>query len=243
MVPADSSDFLTIEHLSHQMGAFTLGPIDLELGHGQCTALVGGNGAGKSTLFQCISGLIRPNTGRISVSGSPLATLQNRAQLAYLPERFTPPHYLTGQEYLDYFSALCGARPNSYDELLDMLALEAPMLSKPVRKLSKGTAQKLGIAAVLAVNRPLLLMDEPFSGLDPEARQGLRAAMGAYTRRGGCLFFSSHLFEGMDEYVSRMLILHHGQIRFDGTPSSCREEVGEAALDRAFLRHLGSAAT
>jgi ABC-2 type transport system ATP-binding protein len=240
MVPADSSAFLSIENLNHRLGAFSLGPIAVVLNRGECTALVGGNGAGKSTLFQCISGLIKPGTGQITLSGASISDPQNRRQLAYLPERFSPPHYLTGHEYLGYFSALCGVQHNSYDELLSTLELDPSMLSKPVRKLSKGTAQKLGLAAVFSANRPLLLMDEPFSGLDPEARQGLRAAMGAYTRQGGCLFFSSHLFEGMDEYVSRMLILHDGQIRFDGSPLSCRQRVGEDALERAFLRHLTS---
>jgi ABC-type multidrug transport system ATPase subunit len=135
---------------------------------------------------------------------------------------------------------LCGARRTASPDLLQTLKLDPSLLDQPVRKLSKGTAQKLGVAAVLATDRPLLLMDEPFSGLDPEARQGLRTALAGYAGQGGCLLFSTHLFEGMDHFVARIVILHAGQLRFDGSPLVCREQTGQETLELAFLHHIGA---
>lgn len=236
MVAAQITHPVTVEGLSHKMGEFRLGPIDLTLASGQCIALVGGNGAGKSTLLRCIAGLISPRSGTIRLSGLPASLPQNRRHLAYLPERFSPPHYLTGREFLNYYLSLCDVHQEISSDLLRTLHLEDEILFRPVRKLSKGTAQKLGLAVVLSTNRPVLIMDEPFSGLDPEARLGLRTAMAAYARQGGCLFFSTHLFEGMDDFVTRIVILHEGQIHFDGSAASCRQDARTETLEQAFLR-------
>lgn len=238
MISAPSPAPLAVEALHLQLGKFTLGPMDLTLETGQCVALAGGNGAGKSTLLRCLAGLLATDRGSITLFGSANSGLRSRRQIAFLPERFSPPHYLTGHEYLNYYLALCGVRQMPTSELLQSLCLDPALLGQPVRKLSKGTAQKLGLAAVLAAGRPLLLMDEPFSGLDPEARQGLRAAMMAYVQHGGCLLFSTHLFEGMDHLVSRLVILHAGRVRFEGSPSACREQAGRETLELAFLQHI-----
>ena|ERR1700690_2654720 len=238
MISTPSPPPLTVEALRHCLGKFSLGPIDLTLGPAQCVALAGGNGAGKSTLLRCLAGLLIPDQGTIALFGSAVSGLHCRRQLAFLPERFSPPHYLTGREYLDYYLGLCGMRRMPSRELLQTLNLDLTLLGQPVRKLSKGTAQKLGLAAVLATDRPLLLMDEPFSGLDPEARQGLRSAMAAYVRKGGCLLFSTHLFEGMDHFVARLLILHAGQLRFDGSPIDCCQQARQETLELAFLHHI-----
>ncbi len=229
---------LAVEGLHHQLGKFTLGPIDLRLEAGQCVALAGGNGAGKSTLLRCLAGLLAPDKGSVTLFGSALSSVHGRQQLAFLPERFSPPHYLTGQEYLHYYLALCGVRQAPTSELLQSLCLDPALLGQPVRKLSKGTAQKLGLAAILATSRPLLLMDEPFSGLDPEARQGLRTAMAAYVQQGGCLLFSTHLFEGMDQLVAQFVILHAGRVRFEGSPAACRQEARQETLELAFLQYI-----
>jgi ABC-2 type transport system ATP-binding protein len=227
-----------VTNLNHQRGTFHLGPINLGLEAGQSVALVGGNGAGKSTLIRCIAGLLTPKSGTVDLMGLPLSSPARRKQLAYLPERFSPPYFMTGNEFIVYYLGLCDAEPTVSSELLQLLRMDTDTLSKPVHTLSKGTAQKLGLAAVLATNRPLLLLDEPFSGLDPEARSGLRAAMVTYVQQGGCLLFSTHLFEGMDDFVDRMLILHQGQIRFDGSPAICRAQSGQESLDKAFLQQI-----
>jgi ABC-2 type transport system ATP-binding protein len=241
MNSATSPDPLTVESLKHHLGEFTLGPIDLTLGIAQCVALAGGNGEGKSTLLRCLAGLLVPDQGTITLFGGVEAGSRSRRQLAFLPERFSPPHYLTGHEYLDYYLGLCGMRRMPSRELLQTLNLDPNLLGQPVRKLSKGTAQKLGLAAVLATDRPLLLMDEPFSGLDPEARQGLRAAMTAYVQQGGCLLFSTHLFESMDQFVTRVLIIHAGQLRFDGSTIDCCQQARQQTLELAFLHHIRQA--
>ena len=238
MISAPLSAPLAVNGLHHQRGTFTLGPINLTLETGQCVALAGGNGAGKSTLLRCLAGLLAPDKGSATVFGSAASGLRSRRKLAFLPERFSPPHYLTGREFLDYYLSLCGVRQMPSGELFRTLCLDPAVLGQPVRKLSKGTAQKLGLAAILATGRPLLLMDEPFSGLDPEARQGLRSAMTAFAQQGGCLLFSTHVFEAMDDLVARLVILHSGGIRFDGSVSACRSQAGQESLELAFLQHI-----
>jgi ABC-type multidrug transport system ATPase subunit len=241
MVTAARSGAISVQNLVHKLGNFTLGKINLDIMPGQCISLVGGNGAGKSTLLRCMAGLITPERGRVQLSGNPAVDIKGRKLLSYLPERFLPPHYLTGREFLDFHLGLCGVADKVQASLLDTLCLSVAVLDKPVRKLSKGTAQKLGLAAALSVMRPILLLDEPFSGLDPEAREGLRNALTHYASQGNCVLFSTHQFESMSSYVDRLLIIHEGLIRFDGAPSVCLQATVEISFERAFLKFIHAA--
>ena len=219
-------------------GARVLDSVDLEVGAGECVALVGVNGAGKTSLLRCLLDFTRPSAGRIEICGIDHRDSAARTPLGYLPERFAPPYYLTGRDFLRYMLRL---HQLPYDEpaaleLLSQLELEPPVLDKRARQLSKGMAQKLGLAACLLADKQLYILDEPSSGLDPKARALLRAQLARLRERGRTVFFTSHALADVEELCDRVAILDRGRLLFTGTPSNCRERYDAGSLEQAFLR-------
>jgi ABC-2 type transport system ATP-binding protein len=228
-----------IDHLAKRYGRHVaLDDIELTITRGEAFGLVGANGAGKTTLIRCLLDLTAPDAGAISIFGVPSRQAAARAKLAYLPERFVPPHYLTGEEFLHTLAGLSGV---SYDaaraaHLITQLELDPDALAKPVRVLSKGTTQKLGLAGCLLPERDLYVLDEPMSGLDPAARVAVKGALARLSAEGRTLFFTSHVLADVDELCSSIAVLDRAHLRFRGTPQALRERYAEASLERAFLR-------
>ena len=115
-------------------------------------------------------------------------------------------------------------------------------LDKPVRQLSKGMSQKLGLAACLLSNKPLLVLDEPMSGLDPRTRACLKQYLLELKGEGKTVFFSTHMLADVDVLCDRVAILHEGRIRFAGTPARCQAEFQADDLEQAYLRCVSDAA-
>jgi len=212
--------------------------VDLEVAEGASFGLLGLNGAGKTTLIKCLLDLCDHDGGTIALYGVPAREPRARARLAYLPEQFVPPHYLTGREFLALMLALAGKR---YDAAriatrLEQLELDAAVLERRVRTLSKGMTQKLGLAAALLVERDLYVLDEPMSGLDPASRIAVKSALRELIAEGRTLFFTSHVLTDVEELCGAIAVLNGGRIRFHGTPGELCERTGEAHLERAFLR-------
>jgi len=215
-----------------------LAGISLEVAAGEAFGLVGANGAGKTTLIRCLLDLTASDAGRIDIFGVPARRPSARAPLAYLPEGFIPPHYLTGAEFLRALAALAGS---GYDEaraarLAVELELERDALARPVRSLSKGMTQKLGLASCFALERELYVLDEPMSGLDPAARVAVKSVLQRLSAEGRTLFFTSHLLADVDELCSSIAVLERARLRFRGTPQALCARYGEASLERAFMR-------
>src|SRR4051794_34529129 len=228
-----------IDALVKRYGKITaLDEVTLSVEQREAFGLVGANGAGKSTLIRCLLDLTAGERGRIEVFGVPAAKPVARARLAYLPERFMPPHYLTGTEFVRALAALGGER---YDEarigaLAAELELEREALARPVRALSKGMTQKLGLAACLGLERDLYVLDEPMSGLDPVARVAVKSVLGRLNREGRTLFFTSHVLADVDELCSSLAVLERAALRYRGTPQGLCARYGEASLERAFMK-------
>ncbi len=228
-----------IEALVKRYGALVaLDNVDLSIAQREAFGLVGANGAGKTTLIRCLLDLTACDQGRIEIFGVPAREAPSRVRLSYLPERFLPPHYLTGREFLRTLAALGRA---SYDEarsgaLIAELELEAAALERPVRTLSKGMTQKLGLAAALSLERELYVLDEPMSGLDPAARVAVKSVLSRLSREGRTLFFTSHVLADVDELCSSIAVLERARLRFRGSPRSLCERYGEPSLERAFMR-------
>jgi ABC-2 type transport system ATP-binding protein len=230
---------LSIAALVKRYGALVaLDNIDLNVAPREAFGLVGANGAGKSTLIRCLLDLTACDQGRIEIFGTPAREPTARARLAYLPEGFIPPHYLTGHEFLRTLAALGGASddPARHHALIAELELERSALERPVRTLSKGMTQKLGLAAALSLERELYVLDEPMSGLDPAARVAVKSVLRRLSREGRTLFFTSHVLTDVEELCSSIAILERARLRFRGDPRALCERYGEPNLERAFMR-------
>jgi ABC-2 type transport system ATP-binding protein len=219
-----------------------LSGVTLSLHSGEIFGLIGLNGAGKTTLLKSILQLTRATSGEIHIFGQNAAEVSTRKKLSYLPEKFQPSKYLTGYEYLDLSLSYYGQRLNK-----DSAAETAEALDFPVEKLkhkissySKGTAQKIGLIGAFLVDRPLLILDEPMSGLDPLARIRLKQKMQTYRDAGNTLFFSSHILSDIDEICNRIGILHQGTLRHTGTPKEFKGSFPAENLENSFLAAIAA---
>lgn len=232
---------LAFAHVSKAFGtASALSDVELEVGAGELFGLVGMNGAGKTTLIKCLLDASRADSGSIEVFGVTSLLPAARSRLAFLPERFNAPFYVTGRDFLRLMLRLYG---RGYDEsaarnMLAALDLDLSALDKPVRAYSKGMTQKLGLASCLLSDRALLLLDEPTSGLDPKARALLKSALRERHASGSTVFFTSHSLADVEEMCDRMAVLHQGSVRYVGSPAGLRERYGAPTLERAFLACL-----
>ena len=174
-------------------GIQVLNEIDLTVSRGEFTGLIGVNGAGKTTLIKCLLDFCDITSGKIEIFGATHTKKQARGNLVFLPERFVPPYYLTGKDFLVYMAELHGIEYNSNKviELSKILDLDISALSKPVRDFSKGMAQKLGLASCLMSEKELMVLDEPMSGLDPKARAYLKQHLIELKQAGKTVFFNS----------------------------------------------------
>lgn len=211
--------------------------VDLTIVAGESLGLVGVNGAGKSTLIKCLLDFTRLDDGEIRLYGLPNTDPASRRPLAYLPEKFIPPYYLTAEDFLRYMVRLYNNAYNrrAVEEVLENVDFDPGELGKPVRQLSKGMSQKLGLAACLLSGRDLLVLDEPMSGLDPRARACVKRHLQALQRNGQTLFFSTHLLADVEILCDRVAILHEGLLRFVGTPAECCDHYGSNDLEEAYL--------
>ena len=211
--------------------------LSLEVHAGEIFGLVGTNGAGKTTCIKCLLDLCHYDSGRIHIFGRPAGEPESRRPLAYLPERFVPPRHLLGREFLDFMSAIHRVEPcpGRMREVLDALDLAPATLDEPVRDYSKGMAQKLGLAACFLARKPLLVFDEPMSGLDPKARVLARQHLCALRAGGATVFFSTHLLSDAGGLCDRMGVLHDGAMRFVGSPARLRERFPAPTLEESWL--------
>ncbi|CDG82745.1 ABC transporter ATP-binding protein [Janthinobacterium agaricidamnosum] len=212
--------------------------VDLDIQRGEFFGLVGINGAGKTSLIKCLFDFCALDGGSIEIFGQPHRAPGARAPLTFLPERFMPPYYLTGKDFLSYLLTLQGIsyQQVEIERVLNGLDLELSALSRPTRNYSKGMTQKLGLAACLLAHKPMLVLDEPMSGLDPKARALLKQQLLQLRPAGSTVLFTSHALADVDELCDRLAILHDGKIRYAGTPAGCRAAYGAATLEQAFLQ-------
>ena len=226
--------------------AVALERFTLRVAEGECIALAGVNGAGKTTLLKCLLDLVSLDGGRVEIFGLDHGATAARAPVVFLPERFVPPYYLTGRDFLTYMAKLDN-RNFQLDRVLALfqaLDLERAALDKPVRLLSKGMTQKLGLAACLLSEKRLYILDEPLSGLDPRARARVKAEIMALKRSGKTLFFTSHALADIEELADTLAVLHHQRLKFHGTPQAFRQRYGRdsaADLESAFLNCIEAA--
>lgn len=240
---SDQAPPLAIDGLVKRYGARTvLQGVTLRLEAGEIFGLVGLNGAGKTTLMRIALALAAADAGEVRLFGRSSREASARAAVAFLPERFAPSPLLTGREFLTLSLAYYGLRFDGVvaAALAERLALAPERLAAPVATYSKGMAQKVGLMAALLPARPLLLLDEPMAGLDPEARAALKGLLAEQAAAGRSVLFSSHQLADIDEIGDRIGVLHHGRLIFTGALAEFRSRHPGDTLEAAFLAAIAA---
>lgn len=191
--------------------------VSLRVNDGTITALVGPNGAGKTTLMRCIAGLEAPIAGVVTVNAIPVHEQPRLVHrfIGYLPDFLGVYEDLTVRQCLSYFAEANGVAissiPDAVDRVVHELQLDA-YREKKAGELSRGLKQRLGIAQAIIHDPKVLLLDEPASGLDPEARHHLSLLFCDLQKRGMTLLVSSHILAELDEYSTDVIVLRDGKI-------------------------------
>ena len=214
--------------------------VSLAVRAGEAVGLVGVNGAGKTTLIRAALDLCHIDAGAIHIFGTPQYDPAARTRLGYLAERFSPPPFATGAELLRYLLALHAVDYDARAAAAEAAALDLAVgvLGHPAHQYSKGMAQKLGLMACILARRPLLVLDEPMSGLDPKARALFKCRLAELKSAGTTLFFSTHLLQDVESLCDRIAVLDGGRMVFDGSPSTLIGDTAATNLEDAFLRCL-----
>lgn len=234
---------LEIKSVTKKYGARkVLDEVDLKLTPGEIFGLIGLNGVGKTTLIKIILDLLKAEKGDIRLFGEPHTAAKSRRHLCYLPEKFMPSPYLKGHEFL---SLAASYYERSYakkqgEEMAASLDLDPKALQQKIARYSKGMGQKLGLISAFLSETPLLILDEPMSGLDPKARVYLKRVLQGYRDQGRTIFFSSHILADMEQICDRIAVLHDGKIVFTGTPSAFKKQylAKGKTLEETFLSVL-----
>lgn len=195
---------------------FTLGPLDLEIPAGQVVGLLGRNGAGKTTLLRSILGMVRPDQGLIVIGSTPnLSNSRLKDQVGYVDEE---PIFYDWMRipWIAMFLSHLYSRWDSDSFRSNLRELDAP-LDRTFGQLSRGNKVKVAVAAALASQPRLLILDEPTTGLDPFVRRQIRSLLGSYvlTRPETAIIFSSHIISDVEDFCDRIVILGEGKILLD----------------------------
>lgn len=187
--------------------------LDLDIARGESFAFLGPNGGGKTTVLRGLVGLHAPTSGRIVVRGTDLSEDPDtvRKLLAYVPQRVTMPDVLTAHEILVFFAELRGVSGERVDEVLDLFALSDDS-DRRVGEYSGGMLQRLGLAAALLEDVPLLVLDEPTLNLDPQGIESLHLALAVLKERGCTIVFSSHSIHSAVQLADRVGVLVDGEL-------------------------------
>jgi ABC-2 type transport system ATP-binding protein len=195
-----------------------LASLDLRVERGEVFGFLGPNGAGKSTTIRLLLGMIRPTAGRFSVFGS--TGVDARRHVGYLPGDLRLADRLTGRDQLDSLTRLRGAETPLRDELCSRFGA---VLDRPIRELSKGNRQKLGVVQAFMHRPDLLILDEPTSGLDPLLQEEFRALLRETAADGRTVFLSSHSLDEVQHAADRVGIIRAGRLVDVDSVASLRE--------------------
>ena len=211
--------------------------VSLQINEGEIMAFLGPNGAGKSTALKCITGIHPYDSGSVTVCGCDLKKdpIGAKMNIGYVSDDHATYENLTGSDYLNFvcnvYRVPLKERKSRIEELARQLELEAA-LDKQINGYSHGMKQKLAIIAAFIHSPELIIMDEPFVGLDPKAAHILKQMMRKHCDEGGAIFFSTHVLEVAEKLCDKVAIIKQGKLVASGT----MEEVkGDESLESVFL--------
>jgi Cu-processing system ATP-binding protein len=229
---------IRIENLHKTFGKLkVLNALDLKLESGKLYAILGPNGSGKTTLIKSILGMVVPEKGAIFVNDhSVLGKWAYRNDINYLPQIANFPSNLSVSELLDMVKNL---RPKPADEqpLIMRFGLE-PFLNKKLSNLSGGTKQKVNLVLTFMFDSPIIILDEPTTGLDPISLIHLKEIIQKEKERGKTLLVTTHIMSLVNEFADEMVFLLDGKIYFKGSVSTLKKQTKEEDFERAIAKLL-----
>jgi ABC-2 type transport system ATP-binding protein len=231
------ADLLTVSNLDKKFGArFALHNVCFHVREGEVLGLIGPNGAGKTTLMECLAGLLSSNSGDIKYRENSLPSSQRKNALFYLPDAIVPWAEQTVKWVLGFFE---GLYTQSHDKLLQLLA---PLRLEEIRDsrlstLSKGERKRLLLALGLLTSQPLLLLDEPFDGLDLRQTREVMTMLRGDARAGRTLLLSIHQLLDAERVCDRFVLLNAGRVAAEGTLAELRTlaNIDQGGLEEIFL--------
>lgn len=234
---------LRIEHYTKTYGEkVAVDDLTLHIAPGEIFGFIGHNGAGKTTTLKACCGILQFDQGDIFVNGKSVRTdpIGCKQDMAYVPDNPDLYEFLTGVQYLNFVADIYGvsredrtARMKEYGELLGM----TDDLALPISDCSHGMKQKVALIAALIHKPRLIIMDEPFVGLDPVAAHQLKQVMHRHCQEGGAIFFSTHVLEVAEKLCHKIAIIKGGKLVTSGTTEDVR---GNTSLEQVFLELEGT---
>ena len=229
---------LKIEHLTKAFGEKkAVEDLSLHIHPGEIYGFIGHNGAGKTTTLKSVVGIMQFDGGEIFIDGKSVKDdpLACKREIAYIPDNPDLYDYMTGIKYLNFIADIFGvstqdrqARIQKYADLFELTA----DLAEPIAAYSHGMKQKLAIVAAWLHEPKLILMDEPFVGLDPKASHQLKEMMRAFCDAGGAIFFSTHVLEVAEKLCDKVAIIKNGRLIRSGAMADVK---GDESLETVFL--------
>ena len=229
---------LNIQNLTKRYGSKTaVDNLSLSIEAGEICAYIGHNGAGKTTTLKACCGLLTPDSGEITVDGMSIREkpIDCKRVMAYIPDNPDMYEFLTGYEYLNFVADVYGVtkedREKRIAELGALLGI-TDALGGAISECSHGMKQKIAIISALIHKPKLILMDEPFVGLDPVASHQLKNLMAEHCANGGAIFFSTHVLEVAEKLCNKVAIIKNGKLVASGAMDDVR---GDSSLEEIFL--------
>ena len=239
---------LAIDAVHHAYGSHTvLNGVDLRLDASEFLALIGPNGSGKTTLLKCLAGILAPQRGRVLIGGHDLAVdaAAAKACLGFAVDPTLLPGLLSGRQCLELFAAARGLPQVPADTLALAEALNfARWLDRDVQDYSLGTRQKLGILLGLVGTPPLIVLDEPMNGLDPQSAYALKQHLVRLTREHGCaVLLATHALEVAERFITRATLLVEGRLvrHWDSAALTAIRSDPAQSLEQAMVEALAAA--
>ena len=233
---------LKIDHFTKTYGEKkAVDDLTLHIRQGEIYGFIGHNGAGKTTTLKSVAGIMQFDSGEILIDGTSIQRdpIGCKKKMAYIPDNPDLYEFMTGMQYLnfvgDIFAIPAAQRKKRIEALADTFELTGD-LNQPISAYSHGMKQKLAIISAWIHEPKLILMDEPFVGLDPKASHILKGMMREVCNQGGAIFFSTHVLEVAEKLCDKVAIIKGGKLVRSGT----MEEVkGDTSLESVFLELEG----
>lgn len=228
---------IEVRSVSKRFGSLkALDNVSFGIRRGEMLGLIGPNGAGKTTLFECLAGVLPADAGAVLWNGLPIAAGRRKDVLFFLPDQIAPWADQPAGRVLSFFSRLFGADPARLSRLSASLNL-GRFLSERVGSLSKGERKRLLLVLGLVVPRPVLLLDEPFDGLDLRQAREVEALLRSTAREGRTLFLSIHQLADAARVCDRLILLSAGRVAGEGTLEELQARAGVTGggLEEVFL--------